>query len=87
VPRYVVHELIRTEAKRGTHRRVEAAHRPLRRVRDQVVEPSLRAQGPVHEVGRERAVAVAEPRASQHRGHEHVRVGPVFDPHEGIERE
>ena len=85
VRRRVVQELVRAEAQRGAHRRVEAVERTLHHVPEQVVEPALRAHGAVDEVGGEGAVAVGEVGLRQHRGQHDVRVRAVLDPDERVE--
>ena len=55
-----VAELIRAEAQRSAHRRVELAHRPLAERVDRVVERAHALHGAVGEPLRERALALVE---------------------------
>ncbi len=54
-------ELVRAEAQRRAHRRVELAHRPLPELLDAEVERAHALHRAVGEPLRERAVAVVEP--------------------------
>ena len=63
VPRYAVEvgQLVRAEAERGAHRRVELADRPPPERLDRVVEGPGALDRPVGEAPRERAIPLVEP--------------------------